>query len=107
MKYKKISKDDVYKVLVNVRIDISGFNCINLVNIASFLDTSRYQVKKYIKELKNDGMVKLIYFSYIDYYGEENIPPYWGYRLTEKGEDTDYFREAEKRELKLIEECFG
>ena len=54
MKYKKISKEDVYKKMVNISTDfwspIGGV--ISLVNLANLLGTSRYQVKKYINELK-------------------------------------------------------
>lgn len=104
MKYKKITCDDVYKVLVRVHLNIMGFGCINVINIASLLKTSRYQAKKYIDELKRDGMVELECINLSD--DEELYPPYWGYMLTEKGRDTGYYRKSEEKEIALIKGIF-
>lgn len=106
MKYKKVTKQDVYEVLVSVALDLSS-HCgdpINVRNIASLLKTSRYQAKKYIDELKKDGLVKLTCFAIPS--DDELYPPYWGYVLTQKGASTDYYKEAENRHLALLKECF-
>jgi len=106
MKYKKIKQDDVYNILVNVAQDImSPIDVINISNIASLLKTSKYQVKKYIDIMVKDNMVELKCEIIHDEY--EVIPPYWGYRLTEKGKDTKQYKAKQKRHLEIIEECFG
>ncbi|MDR7856029.1 hypothetical protein [Tissierella sp.] len=106
MKYRKITQEDVYKLLVGISVSVMNtFDCINIVNIASLLKTSRYQVKKYIDELKNQGMVELVC---VDISSEdEPYPPYLGYVLTKKGRDTHFYREAEQKETELIKEIFG
>ncbi|QOY37644.1 hypothetical protein AWH56_008705 [Anaerobacillus isosaccharinicus] len=106
MKYKKITQDDVYRKIVAISVNVmNSFHAINISNLASLLGTSRYQVKKYIDELKNKGFVELKCFNLST--DEELYPPYWGYHLTEKGRDTDYYREQERQEEELIKECFG
>ena len=90
-KYEKITKEDVLNILVKCAVDElkSGHGLMNVINIASLLKTSKYQVRKYTKELRNEGLIKLICeFFYSD---EELYPPYWGYVLTEKGMKTDLF----------------
>lgn len=107
MRYKKITQDDVYKTLVSTSVDpmnpIGGI--ISLVNIASLLKTSRYQVKKYIDELKQIGFVEL---KSVDISTEdEAYPPYHGYTLTEKGKNTDYYKKQDDLQEQLLRECFG
>jgi Mn-dependent DtxR family transcriptional regulator len=105
MNYIKVTKDDVYKIIVNNQVAIMcPIKCVNLVNIANILKTSRYQVKKCIEELKADGLIELTFENVSN--SEELYPPYWGYTLTAKGIDTEYYREAEKKERELFEKCF-
>lgn len=106
MKYKKISKDCIYNLLVGIDLDIMNpIRCINIMNMADYLKTSRYQVKKYIDILKNEGMVAL---KMVDISSDEELrPPYWGYELTRKGRETEYYKQRAIEEDKLIKECFG
>ena len=106
MKYKKIYKADVYELLVNITLNVMNCtNCINVINIASLLETSRYQAKKYIDELRKEELVKLVCINCSD--EEELYPPYWGYVLTDKGRDTDYYRQEQAKEIDLINKIFG
>lgn len=106
MKYKKVNQSDVYDVLANVALNImSPIDVINISNIASLLKTSKYQAKKYVDILVKDNMAELKCESIYD--EDDVLPPYWGYRLTEKGKDTEQFKAKEKRHLEIIEECFG
>jgi hypothetical protein len=101
MKYKKITKDDVYRILVNVALDISSpVSIINISNIASLLKTSRYQVKKYIDLMVKDGVAELKFEMIYD--DEELYPPYWGYRLTPKGKDTDFYKNKDGENKKFF-----
>lgn len=107
MKYTKVTRDDVYGILVSTALSL--FNpiggAINITNIAHLLETSKYQVKKYMDELKEQGMVELKCFNNWD--EEENHPPYWGYVLTDKGRETKYFKDREEKDIRHMQECFA
>jgi hypothetical protein len=80
-KYKVITGTDVLDVLISVDLDaMSPINCINLVNIAALLKTSRYQVKMYMDRLVSNGVAEL-HKTVI--YGEDYVLPYCGYRITD------------------------
>ena len=108
--YARISKDDVYEKMVSCSLDFMNpiGGAINLKNLAELLKTSRYRVKKYIDELKIEGLVELkcVAIPY-DEYESDAYPPYWGYVLTEKGRKTKYYKEQEKIEYELIKKHFG
>lgn len=123
-KYKKISSNDVIRVLISISLDIMApVDNITLVNIASLLNTSRYQVKKHIDKLVKFGIAE--YSVQTIYDTDEVIPPICGYRLAdmirEKSGDNIppkydrtfilqkramYQREKAKTE-KLLIKCFG
>ncbi|PLS19109.1 hypothetical protein CVD28_01495 [Bacillus sp. M6-12] len=107
MNYQKVTEEEVYQRLTGLALDVMNpiGGAITLVNLASLMKTSRYQVKKHMDNLKKKGMVELKCFNLST--EEELYPPYWGYLLTEKGRETDYFREREKREDEIFRECFG
>lgn len=105
--YEKITKEQVFDVMVGITLDfIAPDHVINLVNIADLLKTSRYQVKKYMDELREEGLVELkTTMAYnVD---EEPSRPYTGYRLTAKGMETEEFKQLQSEHLALIESCFG
>ena len=83
MKYKKVNTWEVFSVLVSYDLDILCPLCgiINLVNIASMLGTSRYQVKKHMDYLVRIGVAERDVF--MPPWVNEVPPPYHGYRLTE------------------------
>ena len=105
--YLKISELDVVNVIMRTAHDWQGCGVISPSNIAHLLKTSRYQVDKHIKALKNKGLLEyksVMFVSEEDYY-----PPYNGYKLSKHGEITysKELKELEERECKLIHECFG
>jgi hypothetical protein len=80
-KYKSITGKDVLDILISCDLDcMSPVRCINLVNIASLLHTSRYQVKMFIDRLVESGVAKL---ERTVIYGEDYTLPYCGYRVTD------------------------
>ena len=85
----------------------NGPGIISPSNMVSLLGTTRYQVDKYIKELKSLGMLeyKSVKFGPEDDYS----PPYNGYCLSDKGrlDWSVYISMREQEELELIEKCFG
>jgi len=107
MNYRIITQDDVYQQMATLAADamnpIGG--AVSLVELAFILKTSRYQVKKHMTALLLDDMVNLEHFNLST--EDDCSPPYWGYFLTEKGKDTDVYREALNKEEKLLMECFG
>ena len=107
MGYTKITEKDVVEVIMKTAHDWQGCGIISPSNIAHLLNTSRYQVNKYIRGLKNKGLIEYKSISIGD--DEELFPPYNGYKLSEQGEK-EYSEELKKlreEELKIIEKCFG
>lgn len=103
----KTTEEDVYVKFVHLALDFMNpiGGAINLKNLSSLLKTSKYQIRKHVHALRDKGMVELKCFYIPD--EEELYPPYWGYRLTEKGRDTDYFRQENEKHDRILEECFG
>lgn len=124
-KYEKIGPWEVFGILASCDLDFMNpiGGVINLVNIASLLKTSRYQVKKNIDYLVRIGVAES---EMVMLPGEDELyPPYHGYHLTKvvkhKGGDqipegldistmlkyrASYQKKA-ARERELIRECFG
>jgi biotin operon repressor len=105
--YLKISELDVVNVIMRTAYNWQGCGVISPSNIAHLLKTSRYQVDKHVKTLKNEGLVE--YKSVMIGSEEDYYPPYNGYKLSKQGEITysKELKELEERERKLIHECFG
>lgn len=105
--YSRITENDVVNVIIKTAHNWDGVGIISPSNIAHLLNTSRYQVDKYIKSLKNEGLLK--YTSVNIGCEEELFPPYNGYKLSEKGTSVyaKELKESEEKEIRLIEECFG
>ena len=105
----KITKEDIIRLIINttiIGID-NGPGIISPSNIASLLGTTRYQVNKYIKELKEMGMLE---YKSINFGAEDDYsPPYNGYCLSDKArlEWSVYISMREQEELELIKKCFG
>lgn len=83
IKYKKIGEKEIIDVLLRTSEDWDGCANISPSNIASLLKTSRYQVNKHIKSLKEKGLIKYKMTDISDEY--EYHPPYFGYCLSELG----------------------
>ena len=105
--YSAVNEMDVVNIILRTAEDWQGCGIIAPSNIASLLNTSRYQVDKHIKALKQKGLVlykSIILSSEDDYY-----PPYNGYCLTETGKKTfeKELKEISDRHCELIQQCFG
>lgn len=92
MTHKKIFQEDVYNLLIGTSFDWNNpmNGAINIVNMSHLLQTSKYQVKKYINELVKLGLIELQMFMVPD--DDEIFPPYWGYVLTEEGKKTSVYK---------------
>lgn len=106
MRYAKTTEQKVFAILIETNLDfmnpIDGI--INIVNLASLIGTSKYQVKKHINTLKAKGLVELRCVAIQS--DEETYPPYWGYGLTEAATKTEEFIEAKKKDDKWFKEWF-
>lgn len=105
--YLKINELDVVNIIIRTAHDWQGCGVISPSNIAHLLKTSRYQVDKYIKTLKDKGLLE--YKSVMIGSEEDYYPPYNGYKLSKQGEITysKELKELEEHNTKLIKECFG
>lgn len=127
-KYERINPWEVFGVLTSCDLDIMNPLCgtINLINIASLLHTSRYQVKKAMDYLVRIGVAeRAIVMLPEDPEDDAPYPPYHGYRLTEavkhKGGDKipagldivtmlryrSAYQKKLAEEIKLLNLCFG
>lgn len=106
VQYKKITELDVINILIKV---YTGFDIgiISPKNIAQMLKTSRYQVDKLIKSLKNQGLIE--YKSIAGISEEILVPPYNGYCLSKAGElkFQKKIKLAEDQQHKAIMKHFG
>lgn len=66
--------------------------------VAKSINESVYKVRKWMKELENDGYVKKDYEGGYDEYSGV-IYCIHGYSLTEKGKETEYYKDKYKKEL--------
>ena len=92
-------------MLIAITNDFHSPRLISVPNIACLLKTSKYQVRKYINNLREDGLCTSDTCIIKDEY--ENFPPYKGFRLTSKGRQTDAFKKAELEYEKLMRDCFN
>lgn len=102
MKYVPTSPFRVFQILVSCEMDCTApIQCINLVNIASILKTSKYYVKKAMKVLVQKGYAQLEHEVIRE---DDFVLPYCGYGLTEKARNTPYYHRQDEAEMKLLKE---
>ncbi|WMI81826.1 hypothetical protein [Anaerotignum sp. MB30-C6] len=107
-KYEAITTDQVFQLICNSSVCIMNYqtSLIPSTAMAEILKTSTYRVKKCLKELKEKGFVlsgcESVYSSWHEQYFIVR-----GYYLTEKARETETYKEAEKKEIELINKCFG
>ena len=82
-------------------------NIIDVISvraIASALGTSKYQVEKHLRSLKEKGLAEVYY---VTLYGEELMPPYRGHTITIEATETKEYMYERARAEKLLEKHFG
>ncbi|MNM07331.1 hypothetical protein D3C81_173720 [compost metagenome] len=101
-----ITEEDIYAKFVHLSLDIMNpiHGAINIVNLAALSRASKYRTRKHVHALRDKGMVELKCFNIPS--EDEIYPPYWGYVLTEKGKDTEYFRQEKEKDDQILKECF-
>lgn len=113
-KYRIIDKLVVLKIMCDIETDIMNLGYpTSIPNIAELLGTSKYQVRKYMKELEKEGLVKsecIYYDGRPDYEtGELFDDPriIRGWSLTEEAAKTDIYKDSSENVRKIIKEVFG
>ena len=99
---QKVTELDVVKMIINCENCYNGCGIVSPSNLTTLLKTSRYQIDKIIKNLKNRNIVEYKSVYVEDEY--ELIPPINGYRLTKKGkfEFSEIIDQIEKKELEYF-----
>lgn len=104
--YNKITERDIYEVLVEADVCVKPYGYVTPVRlIAQRLKTSRYQVQKHLKELVKRGVAIADYECI--YSEDETIPPCRGFALTDKGRETEYYKERQRQEHEYINELIN
>jgi response regulator of citrate/malate metabolism len=89
MKYNKITKDQLFRFMIDNRLTADFYEILfSAKKISKYMNTSVYQARKYLRELSNEGKIKYECQIHHDYgeYGviEETYPPICGYRVKEE-----------------------
>lgn len=108
-----MTRDKLLKIMINTFSSCMnpGFP-ISMRNIAQLEKETYYQVRKYMKQLEKEGLVKKEMFYYPgDYsyeYGCYESEGYLvvGWNITEKCRQLEEYKKAEKEEIELIERIF-
>jgi len=93
MKYNKITEQDVLKKICKVVYWNFTHDICRPCDITWSLKTSRYQVNKHIKSLKEKGLIE--YKSAPCYDEYDTYPPINGWTLTEKGKKTNEYQKID------------
>ena len=105
--YCLVSEMDVVNIILRTSESWQGCGIITPSNIAHLLNTSRYQVDKHIKSLKQKQFID---YKSVDVSTDEELyPPVNGYCLSKIGREfyKKELKELSDRECELIRECFG
>lgn len=105
-KYKTITKNQVFdKLCSHASCVFGGYAPFPARLIKEHFETSMYQVRKYIEQLKKDGLVHKISISASE--DDECSLPFHGFNLTRKGMKTDTYIKYSEKEYELIREICG
>lgn len=77
----------------------------SIPGLSRYLNETKYRVRKCMKELEADGLVKKSYEGGVD---GEGIPYcYHGWRITERAERTDMYERCRKEAIKELEQVLS
>lgn len=109
-----MTRDKLLKIMINTFVSCMnpGYP-ISIRNIAHNEKEKYYQVRKYMKQLESEGLVKKESFYYPgDYnyeYGVYESEGYLiqGWTITDKCRNLREYKEAEQKEIDFLERCFN
>lgn len=101
------ARDRVFEVFCNVQASImdKGYP-ISSTYLRVATGYTKYRVKKVLKQLKEQELIKSIHCGMYDEMSEQTLL-LSGYRLTNKGQETLVYKQAVEREEALIEKIWG
>lgn len=102
-----VHKDDILQIVCAQALDLMDFAIpVSCTCIAQRLGISVYAVRKCIHELAHEGYVEK--GSYV-YAPKDDVPrpPYNGWFMTTKAEETEAFKKAYKQEIDIRNRVFG
>ena len=105
MEHEKLKKDVLMTLIDNYVSIMPGAEIVPSSVIARHLKQPLNDVRKVLKELKSEGLVRYSYEGGWDEYYER---PYcnWGYYITKKVKGFPEFIEAQRKEEELIRDIF-
>ena len=104
-KYQKITKQDVLNLMMDIDLSVmSSINIMSISCISNCLETSKYQVRKYIKELKNDGLVDKDCCCIDPEYSNRC---YFGFKITDKVKKMYQYKEKKQKYHNHINKIWG
>ena len=104
-KYNKISAPDVFNFMCQVLSDVMcPVNTVSVPMIAKYFDTSKYRVRKAIKILKEQGLVKNT--SVWPTEDDEQTLPWNGFGITSKGLEHRSYKYFSKKSEDLFKKAF-
>lgn len=102
-KYNKVTKDEVYKCFVEGVYNSHPIYQYPVRLVAAELQTSKYQVRKFVKRLCEDGLLKRS--STNTWYPEDGESlPYHGFTTTPKSSETEIHKEVDRKNAKFYRE---
>ena len=99
-------KHEVLMILIRISVDIMpGAEIIPSTYIAKLLKQPIRDIRKALKDLENDGLVK---YGHEGGWNEYSERPFciWGYCITKKAMELPEYKEAEEEENRLIQEIW-
>ena len=104
---KALTKESLFRLMCDVSVGIMNYtDLISIPAIAEYFHTTKYQARKFMKELQQEGLVESGMESYYSDYCEQ----YYivrGFRLTKEATNTDEYKQSTIAENKLIKEIWG
>lgn len=109
-----MTRDKLLKIMINTFCSCMnpGYP-ISIRNIAELEKETYYQVRKYMKQLESEGLVKKENFYYLgDYNYEYGVYEsegclIKGWTITDKCRDLEEYKKAEQKEIDFFEKCFN
>lgn len=108
-----MTRDKLLSIMINTFSSCMNFGYpISIANIAHLEKETYYQIRKNMKKLEQEGLVKKESFYYEgDYnyeYGCYESEGYLikGWVITDKCKKLDEYKKAQEKEIQLIESCF-
>jgi hypothetical protein len=103
----EVTEEEVYASFVQSAMTIMDptGGARNIDYLSHMHKISKYKARKLVHVLRDKGWVELKCFPNLC--EDEFYPPYWAYVLTEKGRDTDHYRQESAKHHQILQACFG